>query len=170
LSICIDADQEESAILSARGSSVQRGYGNKGEGSTFKGSARVSVQPSNGASGRGQVLRGSGRGPGFIARVKSEGLMHAGRGVDTMNTASGNRGAIRRECTTAGTRDSDVTHAVISVMWLKHAQCQMVLVGGELIRETDRGFRGAAPLGPGSVGRLYRVSDRSNEYGHVTSR
>jgi hypothetical protein len=96
LSSCIDtALEEESAILSARerGFSVQRG-----EGSMFKGSARVSVQPSNGASSRGQMLRGSGRGPGFIARVESEGLMHPGRGVD-MNIASGNRGVIRREYT-----------------------------------------------------------------------
>jgi hypothetical protein len=65
---------------------VQRGYGSKGEGSMFKGSARVSVQPSTGASIRGLVLRGSGRGPGFIAKVESEGLMQPGRGVN-MNAA-----------------------------------------------------------------------------------
>jgi hypothetical protein len=104
LSTCIDAAlEEESAILSAResGFSVQRGYGNKGEGSMFKGAARVSMQPSTGAS-----MRGSGRGPGFIAQAESEGLMQPGRGVNMKSAASENRGAIRRECMSTGTRDS----------------------------------------------------------------
>jgi hypothetical protein len=71
-----------------------------------QGSARVSVQPSTGASIRGHVLRGSGTARGFIAQVESEGLMHSGRGVGTKNTASENRGAIRRECMSTATRDS----------------------------------------------------------------
>jgi hypothetical protein len=33
-----------------------------------------------GSSRREQVLRRSGRGPGFIAQVESEGLLHPGRG------------------------------------------------------------------------------------------
>jgi hypothetical protein len=96
LSTCIDAAlEEESAILSARerGFSVQKNYGN-----AFKGPARVSVQVNNGgSSSREQALRGSGRGPGFIARVESEGLLHPGRGVNARDSASVNRGAIRRE-------------------------------------------------------------------------
>jgi hypothetical protein len=71
-----------------------------------KGSARVSVQPSTGASIRGQVLRGSSRGPGLIAQVESEGLMHHGRAVNRKNVASENRGAIRRERMSTGTRGS----------------------------------------------------------------
>jgi len=73
LSTCIDAAlEEESAILSARGFSVQKSYGN-----VFKGPDRVLLQANNGSSSnREQVLRGSGRGPGFIARVESEGLLH----------------------------------------------------------------------------------------------
>jgi hypothetical protein len=66
------------------------------------------------------VLRGSGRGPGFIARVEWEGLMHPGRGVNAKDIASDNIGAIRRECTSAGTRDSGkrirVMHAEILPM------------------------------------------------------
>ena len=78
LSTCTDADLgEESAIISAREGcfSVQRGYRN-----IFKEPAQVLVQANSGGSSRGQVLRGSGRRPGFIARVESEGLMHPGRG------------------------------------------------------------------------------------------
>ena len=73
LSTCIDAAlEEESAILSARGFSVQKSYGN-----VFKGPDRVLLQANNGSSSnREQVLRGSDRGPGFIARVESEGLLH----------------------------------------------------------------------------------------------
>ena len=102
LSTCIDAAlEEESAILSARerGFSVQKSYGN-----LFKGPARVSVQANiGGSSSRKQVLRESGRRPAFIARVESEGLLHPGRGVNTKDSASDNRGAIRRN-TSVGTR------------------------------------------------------------------
>ena len=45
----------------------------------------------------------------------------------------------------------------------------MILGGGELVWETDRGYTVAAPLDPGSNGGLYRASDRSVEYGHVES-
>lgn len=51
-------------------------------------------------------MGGSGRGPGFIARVESEGHMHPEPGVNAKDTTGDNRGAIRRECTSAGTRDS----------------------------------------------------------------
>jgi len=102
---CIGAAlEEESAILSARERqfSVQRDYGNM-----FKGLARVSGQANNGgSSNRVQVLRGSGRGPGFVTRVESEGLLHPGRGVNPRGSVSDNRGTIRRESTSAGTRDS----------------------------------------------------------------
>ena len=37
----------------------------------------------------------------------------------------------------------------------------MVLGGGELVRKTDRGFTEAAPLVPGSNGRLYRAATAS---------
>ena len=60
-------------------------------------------------------------------------------------------------------------HEVILAMWLEHAQGQMILGGGELVWETDRGYTVAAPLDPGSNGGLYRASDRSVEYGHVAS-
>ena len=46
-----------------------------------------------GSSSREQVLRGSGRGPGFIARVESEGLLHPGHRVNAKDSASDNRGA-----------------------------------------------------------------------------
>lgn len=82
--------------------------------------ARILVQANSGGSSGGQVLRGSGRGPGFIARVESEGLMHPGRGVNAKDTTGDNTGAIRRECTSAGTRNSDkrirVMHAEILAM------------------------------------------------------
>jgi hypothetical protein len=69
------------------------------------------VQASNGSnSSREQALRGSDRGPGFIARVELEGLLHPGRGVSARVSAreseSDNRGAIRCQSTNAGTRDS----------------------------------------------------------------
>ena len=103
LSTCIDAAlEEESAILSARGFSVQKSYGN-----VFKGPDRVLLQANNGSSSnREQVLRGSGRGPGFIARVESEGLLYPGRGVNAIVSASDNRGAIRRESASVGMRDT----------------------------------------------------------------
>jgi len=49
-----------------------------------------------------QVFKGPGRGPGFIARVETEGLPHPGRGVNKVNKVIDvnqkvNRGAIRRE-------------------------------------------------------------------------
>lgn len=52
------------------------------------------------------MLRGSGRGTGFVTRVESEGLLHHGRGVNARVSVSDNRGAIRRESTSAVTRDS----------------------------------------------------------------
>jgi hypothetical protein len=52
----------------------------------------------------GNVLRGSGRGPGFIARVESE-VLHPGGGVNARVSTSDNRGAIRRESMSVGTRD-----------------------------------------------------------------
>ena len=52
------------------------------------------------------MLRGSGRGPGFMARVESEGLLHPGRGVNAIGSASDNRGAIRRESASVGMRDT----------------------------------------------------------------
>jgi hypothetical protein len=65
------------------------------------------MQASNGSnSSTEQVLRGSGRGPGFIAQVESEGLLHPGRGVSSRDSASDNRGAISCESTNAGTRDA----------------------------------------------------------------
>jgi hypothetical protein len=90
-------------VLSAREEGVlcTENYGN-----IFQGPARVSAQANNGGSSREQVLRGSGGGRGFIARVESEGLMHPGRGVNVKDTIDENRGAIRSECTSAGTRDS----------------------------------------------------------------
>jgi len=101
LSTCIDAAlEEESAILSARerGFSVHKSYGNM-----FKGPPRVSMHANNGSnSSREQVLRGSGRGPGFIARVEAEGLLHPGRGVNARSSASDNTGVVRRE----GMRDT----------------------------------------------------------------
>ena len=101
LSTCIDAAlEEESAILSARerGFSVHKSYGNM-----FKGPPRVSMHANNGGnSSREQVLRGSGRGPGFVARVEAEGLLHPGRGVNARSSASDNRGVVRRE----GMRDT----------------------------------------------------------------
>ena len=51
-------------------------------------------------------MRGSGRGPGFIARVESEGLLHPGRGVNAKDSASVNRGAVRRESASVSTRDT----------------------------------------------------------------
>jgi hypothetical protein len=54
---------------------------------TFKGPARVSVEANNGSSSsREYVLRGSCRGPGFIARVESEGFLHPGRGVNVKDS------------------------------------------------------------------------------------
>ena len=79
---------------------MQRNFGNM-----FKGPTRVSVN-SGGSSSKEQVLRGSGRGPGFIARVETEGLLHPGRGVNVKDSASENRGAIRRENSSTGARDS----------------------------------------------------------------
>ena len=72
----------------------------------FKGPARVSVQVNNGgsSSSREQALRGSGRGPGFITQVESEGLLHPGREVNAKDSASVNRGAVRRESASVGTR------------------------------------------------------------------
>jgi hypothetical protein len=73
----------------------------------FKGPAQVSVQANNGgsSSSREQVLRGSSRGPEFIALAQT-GLLHPGRGVNVKYSISDNRGAIRIESTSAGTRDS----------------------------------------------------------------
>jgi len=77
LSTCIDADlEEESAILSAR----EMFLGTERLWKLSKSQPQVSLQANNGGSSRGQVLRGSGRGPGFIARVESQGLMYPGRG------------------------------------------------------------------------------------------
>jgi hypothetical protein len=55
-----------------------------------------------GSSCKEQVLKGSGRGPGFIARVETEGILHPGRGVNEKF----NRGAIRRANMDVGVRDS----------------------------------------------------------------
>jgi len=78
---CIDAAlEEESAILSARerGFLVQRGFGN-----VIRESSRVSVLANDrGSSCKEHVLKGSGTGPGFIARVETEGLLHPGCGVN----------------------------------------------------------------------------------------
>jgi len=52
------------------------------------------------------VLRGSGREPGFIARVETEGLLHPGSGVNMTDSVRENRGAIRREILSTGARDS----------------------------------------------------------------
>jgi hypothetical protein len=53
------------------------------------------------------VARGSGRGPGFVARVESEGLLHPGRGVTVKVRDSGDgRSALRRESTNGRTRES----------------------------------------------------------------
>ena len=98
LSTCIDAAlEEESAILSARerGFSVQRGYGG-----VIRETSRVSVLANDrGSSCKEQVFKGSGRGPGFIARVETEGFLHPGRGVNKVSEANQkvNRGAVRRE-------------------------------------------------------------------------
>jgi len=103
LSACIDtALEEELAILSARerGFSVQRSFGNM-----FKGPTRVSVN-SGGSSSKEQMLRGSGRGPGFIARVETKGLLHPGRGVNMRHSVRDNRGTIRREIPSTDARDS----------------------------------------------------------------
>jgi hypothetical protein len=105
LSTCIDAAlEEESAILSARerGFSVPRNY------NVFKGPGRVSTNvSSSSACGREQVAIVSGRGPGFVARVESEGLLHPGRGVTGNVRDSGDgRSALRREGTNGRTRES----------------------------------------------------------------
>jgi len=52
------------------------------------------------------VLKGHGRGPGFIARVKSEVLCTMDAGVNAKGTTSDKRGAIRSECKITGMRDS----------------------------------------------------------------
>ena len=52
------------------------------------------------------MLKGPSRGPGFIARVELEGLLHPGSGINAKVSTSDNRGAIRCEHTSAGTRDS----------------------------------------------------------------
>jgi hypothetical protein len=53
------------------------------------------------------VLRGSGRGPGFIARVESEGLLHPGREVNVkVKDSSDGRSELRRESTNGRTRES----------------------------------------------------------------
>jgi len=67
-------------------------------------------------------------------------------------------------------KGSDVTHAVILTTWLGHAQLQIIVDGGELVRGKDGGFTAAAPLDPGSNGGLHRASDHSNEYDRVASR
>jgi len=73
----------------------------------FKGPARVSVRAnSGGGRSREKVLKRSGRGPGFIARVESESLLHPGRGVNARDSVNDNRGAVGRERTSASTRDS----------------------------------------------------------------
>ena len=61
-------------------------------------------------------------------------------------------------------------HVEILAVWLGNAQWQIVLVGREVVWETDRGFAEAAPLDPGSNDGLYRASDRSVEHGHVEDR
>jgi hypothetical protein len=172
ISTYIDAALEEkSAILSARekGFSVQKSYGK-----VFKEPARVSVQANiGGSSSRKQTLRRSVRGPGFIARVESEGLMHPGRGINAKDSASDNRGAIRRESTSVGTRDTGKRIGCYACGKFGHVAtvCRMAdgSGGGELVRETDRGFTAAAPLDPGSNDGPYRASDRSTEFGHVAS-
>ena len=61
------------------------------------------MHANNGSNSSGeQVLRGSGRGPGFIARVEAEGLLHPGRGVNARGSASDNRDVVKRE----GMRDT----------------------------------------------------------------
>jgi len=52
------------------------------------------------------VLRGSGREPGFIAHVETEGLLHPGHGVNMRDSVRANRGAIRCEISSTGARDS----------------------------------------------------------------
>jgi len=52
------------------------------------------------------VLRGSGRGPGFIARVETEGLLHPGRGVNARDSLRDNRGAMRREIMSDSVREN----------------------------------------------------------------
>ena len=61
---------------------------------------------SGGSSSKEQVLRGSGRGPGFIARVETEGLLHPGRGVNARDSVRDNRGAIRREIMSDSVREN----------------------------------------------------------------
>ena len=118
----------------------------------FKGSARVSVQPCSGASIRGQVLRGPGRGPGFIARVESEGLMHPGSGVDTINIACGNRGVIRRECTSTGTRDSGKKIRCYACGNFGHVAKTCTMPDGSGWRRISSGnglrLQGGSPAGP----------------------
>ena len=87
------------------------------------------------------------------------------------DSTSDNRGAIRRESTSVGTRDTGKRIRCYACGNFGHvARAYMVLGGGELVREMDRGYTAAAPLDPGSNGGLYRASDRSIEYGHVASR
>ena len=71
----------------------------------LKGQPRVTVNM-GGSSSKEQMLRGSGRGPGFIARVQTEGLLHPGCGVNMRDSVRDNRGPIRREISSTVARDS----------------------------------------------------------------
>jgi len=147
LSTCIDtALEEESAILSARerGFSVHKNYGN-----LFKGPARVSVHANNGSSNsREQVLRGSGRGPGFIARVESEGLLNPGRGVNVRGNTSDNRGAIRRE----SMRDTGKRIRCYACGNFGHVASACAMIDGSGWRKISSGngprVHGSSPAGP----------------------
>jgi hypothetical protein len=151
LSTCIDAAlEEESAILSARdrGFSVQRGFGN-----IIRGPSRVSVQANDrGSSCKEQVLRGSGRGPGFIARVESEGLLHPGRGVNVKDSTRDSRGANRRESMSAGTRDAGKRIRCYACGDFGHVARACTMTDGSGWKRISSGngpsVHGSSPVGP----------------------
>jgi len=144
----VTALEEESEILSAieRGFSVQRSCVNM-----FKGPIRVSVN-SGGSSSKEQILRGSGRGPGFIARIETEGLLHPGRGVNMRDSLRDNRGAIRREILSTGTRDSGkgIRCYVCGNFGHVAKACAMADCSGWKRSSSGNGprVRGSSPVGP----------------------
>jgi hypothetical protein len=96
------------------------------------------------------VLRGSGRRPGFIARIETEGLMHPERGGIAKATTCDNRGPIRRECTIAGTRDSDKWIRCYACGNFGHVAKACTTTDGSALRissENEPRVHGSSPAG-----------------------
>jgi hypothetical protein len=100
--------------------------------------------------------------------------VHPGHWVNAKDSISDNRGTKRCESMSAGTRDSCKSIGCYACSNFGHVTEACTITDGfgwrRISSGNGRGFTEAAPLDPGSNGRLYRASDHSIQYGHIVSR